>query len=310
MKRFGIIFMFLVLNAMALVIGVSCSNQTPNSAFIAPVKTVAGSNPSWTPTFTFTFTVTPTPTVPYPVSVSAPYALAIDSNGNQYVGSTGSNLIYKYVGGILDSAWPNGKAKSSGLTFTTPKAMTTDPSGNLYVVGSGNGVSKYDSNGGFVFQYTASMSGPLGVACVGTTLYVSDTGNSQIIKFILPGGTHSVFESLAYQPYGLAVDSNGNVIVADGISKVYVYPTGGGTASATIAGFSLPYAVAVDSFNNIFVSDPGNHQVEKFAAGTYGSPVNIYGAGTLSSPEGIAVDASNNIYVVDSATNLFYQFFQ
>jgi tripartite motif-containing protein 71 len=314
MKRFGIIFMFLLMNAIALVIGVSCSNQTPNSAFIAPVQTVAGSNPSFTPTPTFTFTVTPTPTIPYPAFVSVPYALAIDSTGRQYVGSTGSNLIYQYVGGVLNSAWPNGKTKSSGLTLTAPKAITTDPSGNLYVVGSGNAVRKYDDNGTFQVQFTPFMSNPQGLACAGTTIYASDTGNQKIIRFIQPGtaGTTIVDTSVSpiYSPYGIASNSAGTTIfVAGSDNYVHVYTsTGTPTGPVSIGIFNAPYDVALDSNKNLFVSDTGNHQIEEFTFGNYVSPAEILGSGTLSSPEGIAVDASNNVYVVDSANNLFYQF--
>ncbi|HXL73459.1 MAG TPA: hypothetical protein VN963_07545, partial [bacterium] len=117
MKRILIVFLFTGTSLTALLFGISCSNQAPNSAFVAPLQTVSANNPPWTPTPTFTFTPTPsiTPTpIPYPVfGFNAPYALAIDSKSNIYVGDTGNNLIKQYVNGILNTSWPTGKTKSA-----------------------------------------------------------------------------------------------------------------------------------------------------------------------------------------------------
>jgi sugar lactone lactonase YvrE len=300
----------------ALLFGVSCSNQAPNSAFIAPAQTVAFNNPAWTstPTFTFTptFTITPTP-IPYPISgFNAPYALAIDSKNNVYVGDTGNNLIKQYVNGVYNTSWPP-KTKN-GLAYTSPKAIAVDSSGNLYVVGNGNAVSMYDSSGDLPGkQYTASMSGPLGVAIntTATVLYVSDSGNEQIVSISIPSGLSSVFKgSLSYVPYGLAVDSSGNIYVAGGDNYVHIYTSGGAAgAPASIGIFKSPYAVALDSAKDLFVSDTQNGQIEEFAAGQYSSsPVNILGLGTLVNPEGIALDSLANVYVVDSGNSELFQF--
>src|SRR6202789_378989 len=310
MKRILIVFRSTGMGLNVLLLGISCSNQTPNTAFIAPAQTVAANNPAWTPTPTFTFTptftITPTP-IPYPISgFNSPYALAIDSKNNIYVGDTNNNLIKQYVNGVYNTSWP-AKTKN-GLAYTSPKAIAVDSSGNLYVVGNvgiGNTVSKYDSNGDVPpLQYSASMSTTLyGVAVNNraTVLYVSDSGNNRIMSISLPGGASSIFEgSLSFTPYGLAVDSTGRLFVAGGDGNVYVYASAGGAAVSTIQRFNTPYAVALDVNNNLYVSDTGNHQIEEFgfASGSYtSSPVNIIGFGTLINPEGIVLDSSANVYV-------------
>lgn len=318
MKRILIVFLFTGMSLTALLFGISCSNQTPNSAFIAPLQTVSSNNPPWTNTPTFTFTPTPTITptpIPYPVSgFNAPYALAVDSKNNIYVGDTGNNLIKQFIGGFQNTNWPSGKIKSNGLAYTSPKSIATDSSGNLYVVGNGNAISKYDIFGNYVTQYTASMSGPLGVAVSGnpaTVLYVSDSGNSRIMSITLPGGASSVFEgSLSFTPFGLAVDGFGDLYVAGSDNSVHIYTSTGAAGSpVSVPGFNHPYAVAFDANNNLYVSDTQNGQIEEFAVGNYSSsPVNIIGKGSLVNPEGIALDSSANVYAVDSGNSELFQF--
>jgi tripartite motif-containing protein 71 len=304
----------------ALLFGISCSNQTPNSAFIAPLQTVSANNPPWTNTPTFTFTPTPTPTPPYPVpGFNTPFALAIDSKNKIYVGDTNNNLIKQFIDGFQNTSWPSGKVKSNGLAYTSPKAITTDSLNNLYVVGNGNAISKYDTFGNFIAQYSSvllPMSGPLGLAVTvnvssnASTIYVSDTGNNRILSISMPGEVFNVFASSVTGPRGLAI-GNGDLYVAGNDSNVHIYALPGSPVPSIplIPGFNNPYAVALDSSNDLFVSDTSNSQIEEFTSGNYlNSPGNIIGKGTLENPEGIALDSSANVYVVDSGNSELFQF--
>ena len=102
-------------------------------------------------------------------------------------------------------------------------------------------------------------------------------------------------------PYGIAVDSFGNIYIADsGIVKIVKYDTSGQQTNLQITGLSAPYGVAVDSFGNIYIADAGTDNIVKYD--TSGTQKTLLITG-LYSPSGIAVDSFGNIYIVDSGNS-------
>jgi DNA-binding beta-propeller fold protein YncE len=70
--------------------------------------------------------------------------------------------------------------------------------------------------------------------------------------------------------------------------------------------FDSPTGLAVDVNGNILVADTGNGRIEKFSpTGTFLSTVGTKGTGhgQLGEPNGIAIDRSGNIYVAEVASN-------
>jgi sugar lactone lactonase YvrE len=104
---------------------------------------------------------------------------------------------------------------------------------------------------------------------------------------------------------GIAVDSRGNVFVADpGNNAVKeVLAAGGYTTVNTLgSGFNQPQGVAVDGSGNVFVADTGNFAIKEVpVAGGY-NMVNTLASG-FANPEGVAVDSKGNVLVADGSGN-------
>jgi len=68
--------------------------------------------------------------------------------------------------------------------------------------------------------------------------------------------------------------------------------------------FEFPTGIAVDSNGNVLVGDTGNGRIEKFSpTGAFLSNIGTKGIGTgqLRNPNGLAVDGTGNIYVADAS---------
>jgi len=103
---------------------------------------------------------------------------------------------------------------------------------------------------------------------------------------------------------GLAIDSQGNVYVADPANnRITETAAGGGATTSVGSGFKAPQGVAVDPAGNVYVSDTGNNRVVKVAALSGTQTVLSTGLNSptaLKAPQGIAVDAIGNVYVADT----------
>ena len=141
--------------------------------------------------------------------------------------------------------------------------------------------------------------------------FVDSTGGSGVVKEILAAGGYTKVNILGggfIVPQGVAVDSSGNVFVADegtgySGSAVYKIPPGCATSSCVLTlggGFAFfePAGVAVDGNGNVFVADLFGPVYEIPASGS----VKTFNCG-FSIPQGVAVDGSGNIFVADTGNN-------
>ncbi len=116
-------------------------------------------------------------------------------------------------------------------------------------------------------------------------------------------------------PTGIAVDPNGNILVADtGNGRIEKFsPTGAflsmiGTKGSGQGQFAQPNGIAIDRVGAIYVADAGNHRVLKlkpdgtFIAEWKGPEPGFYG------PRRIAIGPDGSIYVVDQGHNRIAKF--
>jgi sugar lactone lactonase YvrE len=113
------------------------------------------------------------------------------------------------------------------------------------------------------------------------------------------------------QPYGVAVDANGNIYVADSANNSISKLTPSGVVSSGgpfPTGDGSPYGIAVDAAGNLFVSDNVKNEVVKWTlqAGGYYKK-SVLPLKGLNGPMGVAVDAQGNVYVADSQNNRVIQ---
>ena len=146
---------------------------------------------------------------------------------------------------------------------------------------------------------------PLAVIIVLLALAIVATAS---IGFILQFGGEGTGDGQMQTPTAVAVDSAGNVYVAEGNGNRYQkFDNNGnfllkaGVAGDVPGGFVSPSGIAVDSAGNVYVTDFTTVRTSKFnSAGVYQSSI---GPGGFLSPVGVAVDSADNVYIVDSGNN-------
>ena len=113
-------------------------------------------------------------------------------------------------------------------------------------------------------------------------------------------------------PRGIAIDSAGNIFVADTgngriekFSPSGVFITSVGTRGKDHSQFGEPNGLAVDRFGNIYVAEVSNHRVQKF--GPEGTLIAEWAPGFYG-PRRIAIGPDGSIYVVDQGRTRIVKF--
>ncbi|MFY9728903.1 MAG: hypothetical protein WAJ87_25615 [Bryobacteraceae bacterium] len=297
------------------------------------------------------------------------FGVALDASGNLYIADTGNYRVRKVANGIITTVAGNGTYGFSGDTGPATSATLSNPTGvvlddayNLYIA-DGNrirevsgGIITTVAGNGFIGPsgdngpaIKAELNGPNGVALDNAgDLFIADTGNSRVREisngiittvagngtFGLSGDGGPATSAQLNSPFGVAVDSLGNVFIADfGNNRVrkvtgnaITTVVGGGSSigDATTGAFGyainaqlfFPEGVALDSAGDLYIADFDNGRIRKVSSPssviTTVAGNGIFGFGgdngpaanaELDGPSGLAVDLAGNLYIADSGNN-------
>ncbi|MCU6708113.1 S-layer homology domain-containing protein [Paenibacillus sp. J5C_2022] len=148
-----------------------------------------------------------------------------------------------------------------------------------------------------------SYSSLYGVTAVSDNVYVTDIGNNTINILSNGSVTDITYSGDFANPNGVAVDSSGNVYVADNNNHKVKKLLNGSNSWTDITGsesFVAPFGIEVDSSGNVYVADNQAHTIKKLSNGNW---TDITNSGGFSYPGGVAVDSNDNVYVIDAGNH-------
>jgi trimeric autotransporter adhesin len=133
-----------------------------------------------------------------------PQGIGIDGDGNIYISDTGNKVIRKIANGVITTIAGTGIAGYGGddgpatsATFVAIKGIDIDDENNIYIADSGNNVIR---------RIDAATGKITTVAGTGTAGYTGDGGMATTAQLS--------------SPLGVALDSHGNLYIADSQNSV------------------------------------------------------------------------------------------
>ena len=249
--------------------------------------------------------------------------IALDTSGNIIATDYNRKVVWQVspngaVTTLAGSEGNSGNADGPGTSarFRYPSGVAVDATGRIFVADLGNRV---------VRVITRSGSG----AAVSTFAGRINTAGDGTGPNLIPGSSIDGGASVAQfsQPNGLAINANGELLVADGSA---IRKVGSNGAVSTVAGVLMNFTAAdgtggnagfdyayyggalwADAGGTLYLAEAQSDAVRKLTpAGTVttiagalyaaGSADGTAAAARFSNPRGITGDASGNLYVADS----------
>lgn len=254
----------------------------------------------------------------------SPFDLAADAAGNVFVADTGNRTIRKIspsgiVTTFAGTAGVTGAADGTGgaAAFTSPRAITTGPSGLVYVA---DVVTTRESTIRKISPQASvsTLAGTPGSLPLGETLFYLSGIAADSYGNVFSTDFTAVRKTTALGNTTFVAGTKRLVTqVGDGTTILW-WNSGIHDGTGNYAGFSLPSGVAVGPSGDLFVSESGGCVIRNVTlggsvstvAGAYYAtgitPEHRDGSGSaarFNKPEGIAVDAAGNLFIADTGSH-------
>lgn len=239
-----------------------------------------------------------------------PHGVAVDAAGNVFVADWCDTIRKITPDGVVSLLAGGETGSRDGFgpeaQFYEPEGLAVDNAGNVFVADKRN--------------HSIRKVSPFGLV----TTVAGYSGNRGCFVCWSPESNSSFCN-----PTGVAVDSTGNLFVADhrcaikqvtpdGLVSVLaggVCDCGGADGPGEYAKFSYPGGVAVDTYGNVYVADTGDNTIRRITAegmvstlaGRYRETNYVNGPGKLARfwyPYAVAVDGAGNVFVADTGNHV------
>ncbi len=278
------------------------------------------------------------------VSLANPSGVALDNNGNLFIANTGAERIRKVAtNGIITTvaglppgqnySGDNGPALQAFLN--NPLGVALDNNGNLFIADqmnnrirmvatngiittvAGNGVGGYSGDNGAATN--AALANPSGVATDNNgNLFIADNGNNRIRKVatngiittVAGGGNNGLGDggvatnAKLRGPFGVAIDNNGNLFIADqGNNRIRkVWNNGSPYSSLTLSNVATQ---SIGNYQVIVIGNGGSVTSSVAKLTVFIPPQSFTGVVTNSNQLCLQFNGTTNYpYILQAATNL------
>ena len=240
--------------------------------------------------------------------LNRPTGVAVDGEGNLYIADRLNHRVRKVdaegiittIAGMADEGFSGDGGPATGAQLDQPSGVAVDGDGYIFIADRGNNRVRQINPDGVI-----------------TTIPGAEDGGDE------PDG-----EAPFADPRGVAVDSDGNIYVADtGNHQIHVIGDAGVVSRvagieglgdggpATEARLLEPIGVAIGVDGTLYFSDTGNRRIRK--VDTNGIITTFAGSGQrgdagdgglaveaqFDCPAGVTIDAEGNVYVADKCNH-------
>jgi len=252
--------------------------------------------------------------------------IALDSAGNLYIADEVNSVVWKVsaatnvitvVAGNGTSGFSGQNGPATSAELGSPAGIAFDSAGNLYIADAGDSV---------IWKLSAATGLITVVAGNGNFAYTGDGGPAT--SAALAG------------PSGLALDSAGDIYIADSSNNVVRFVSAATGTITTIVGngmggfsgdggpatgaeLNLPTDVVLDSAGDLYITDTFNGSV-RFVSAATGTITTVAGTGVqgsngingvggpatsakLAAPGSVVLDSANNLYIADDADQVIWE---